>query len=466
MKSKWFLWMGIMTFPFCIKVKAQNSAKDIVSLRVVNVLSGGLRSTGFFWKNSNWIVTTLHSIGNSSDVELAYHDGVPHHASVIRVLKKADLVLLQSDENISNEKFQVQTFYLPAVDTRLFTVGYYLDHSGFQSIDLTVGLLEKTSREGDAGITNGNTLGDILDFQLQSAVARLGFPNLAAKIIFLSGQILHGYSGAPVVDRDGNLVGIADGGLENGAAGISWCVTSDYLSQLENSPDQFPSGNQQINILFAADIGKDLGVDVPLGEFNFKKIRTMSFRQIDLTAQYSSTESLGLRQLLTYFSNLNVPYADFRFDVYTEEHSGYTILVPAGRELTEENGDLTVRDAENNLAMVYHISTSENIQQSFWDYENSIMQGFGQGQGPSWVNYPAFSYPYPIKGKFARAQRLTYVNNGLQQQYVQTISDKGKYFTASSAFANHFLSTGTSTPDQINTWITFVLAAELTSFSN
>jgi hypothetical protein len=100
---------------------------------------------------------------------------------------------------------------------------------------------------------------------------------------------LHGFSGAPIVDFSGKLIGVADGGLENGAADISWCIHSIHIPLLETSTEPFPHINtSQINNLFAIEQYEDnQGIDnhVTLDRFKFKLTKTRSYSQLDFTGK-------------------------------------------------------------------------------------------------------------------------------------------------------------------------------------
>ena len=61
-------------------------------------------------------------------------------------------------------------------------------------------------------------------------------------MLHLSGPLQPGNSGAPVVDATGRVVGIGSGGLQQGAASISWAMRGFYLEQLLSSADSLPSG--------------------------------------------------------------------------------------------------------------------------------------------------------------------------------------------------------------------------------
>jgi len=66
-------------------------------------------------------------------------------------------------------------------------------------------------------------------------LARIGFPALDLHILYLEGSLLPGYSGSPVFDPNGRLVGVGDGVLEKGASYMSWIIPAKYLAELESS---------------------------------------------------------------------------------------------------------------------------------------------------------------------------------------------------------------------------------------
>lgn len=49
-------------------------------------------------------------------------------------------------------------------------------------------------------------------------------PNHLIQVINLQGNLLPGHSGAPVLDSNGHVLGVANGGLKGGFAGISWAI--------------------------------------------------------------------------------------------------------------------------------------------------------------------------------------------------------------------------------------------------
>ena len=217
--------------------------KDDIAKTIVRLRSGNKYSTAFFWKDGQSLVATLHGIADQSDTEVYLPiTGRWVKATPIRVLKGADLVMLKISRQTSEHFISNQYTERPSTDTRAFTVGYNGGNTTYQDRDFTVGLLQ------------GNRLQDLLPAPVERQIRNLGFPSLQTEIVYLKGQLLHGFSGAPVVDFEGKLVGVADGGLENGASGVSWCISASLLSQLENSGEAFPAiDTRQVNILFATE---------------------------------------------------------------------------------------------------------------------------------------------------------------------------------------------------------------------
>ncbi|WCT14711.1 S1 family peptidase [Mucilaginibacter jinjuensis] len=439
--------------------------KKNASQKIVRIISGDRYSTGFLWKKGNWIVATLHSIGDPDKVIVKYNNNAFKKAVIRKVLKSADLVLLETGENIAPYFFDNHDVPTPGIDTRLFTVGYYLDNQNYQDVDFEVGLLQANSG-------NTNILKDLLPPAVERSVEKLDFPSTNTQILFLKGHLLHGFSGAPVIDLNGNLLGIADGGLENGAANISWCIKKHYLNQLESSSESFPSGSSSATkILFAADYRNDDGIRISLGDFVFRKIKTSTFNELNTTAQYSNEEKTGLGAMYQYMSQFSSKINSMKFDIYSEIKSGYTILVPAGYNLQQKDGRLETTNNQYGFKMIYQISkiNTENLNQSFLSNQKFLMPEFEGGSGPVWYFNPQASYAKPIFTINNRVQRMVY-NSTKGPIIVQTIADKqsdatSTYFTASSAYSSYTL-TLQNTDAERDIWTVFMLSSYLTTFSN
>ena len=357
--------------------------KEDIAKSIVRVRSGSKYSTGFFWKNGTDIVTTLHSISNKNDIEVYVNDAIKwRDANVIRAYKNSDLVLLRISNYNSDHFINRQFFSQPVVDTKVFTIGYNSGNVNYQDRDFMVGLLQ-----------GNNQLKDLLPSSAEQEIIRLGFPSLQAEITYLKGQLLHGFSGSPVLDFEGKLVGVANGGLENGAAGISWCITAKSLVRLEQSNEGFPHINQNsVNVLFASESYESDEL-IHLNEFTFQKTKTRTFAQLDQTGNYSTYQEMGLYQLLGMFQMNGIQYNDFVYDIYTEQKSGATIVIPGGMELKKINGLLFAISDDGTKRIFIDIKRTFDVQQASVLFEQNIMTSTGIF---SWIQDPRLSFLQPL----------------------------------------------------------------------
>jgi hypothetical protein len=424
--------------------------KDEITKTIVRVQSGNKVSTGFFWRDGKTVVTTLHSLESTNNIEI----WVPKihswkDATLIKTFRDADLILLRISNYASNEYISEQYKSKPQTDLRCFTIGYYQGNPNYIDRDFTVGLFE------------GNTLSDFLPGPLRPEIEALGFPSLSAEIVYLKGNLLHGFSGAPILDFEGKLIGIADGGLENGAASISWCISAIYISNLENSVENVPELNsKRINTLFASEecTNKDSDHDYfVLDHYKFIKIKTRTFDQLDLTGKYSIADNLGLNQLVSGFSNFfNVK--SFTYDIYIEEISGATIALPSGLVLTNEDGMLVCGTEKIKLYLT--LVETNDIQQSSYNFEASLMPN----NATSWISDPNWSYPYPYPGpNNSLIRRKAYFGNFYTNYLFDALACKGHYFLGVAAMKNNQLIVS---QDDLQEWAQFAIGIQLSSFSN
>ncbi len=354
----------IILFSLIISVgPAYGEIKNDIAKAIVRVRSGSKYSTGFFWKNGTNIVTTLHSISKINDIEVYIHNSSKwYNANIIRIFKNGDLVLLKILD-CKSDYFINQTYSSkPIIDTKVFTVGYNSGNANYQDRDFSVGLIQ------------GNKIKDLLPSSAKLEIEKLGFPSLETEITYLKGQLLHGFSGSPIVDFEGKLVGIADGGLENGAAGISWCITVDSLNNLEQSKETFTDISQKaVDALFASEEVTS-NKSITLKGFTFNKVKTRTFAQLDKTGNYSE---MGLYQLLNAFQMGGIQYNEFTYDIYVEQKTGVTVAIPSGIELKGENGSFIASSDDGKNKIFIDISTAVNPQLSSLLFEENIKNSTG-----------------------------------------------------------------------------------------
>src|SRR5690606_30003903 len=156
----------------------------------------------------------------------------------------------------------------------------------------------------------------------------------------LDSPLLPGFSGAPIVDDYGDLVGIADGGLEEGASSISWGIKAEHLNSLLRSNESFPfnlsCGGVASKVSFSSEnLLEEMHVDfIGYKEFKFIKTKVRSIQEMMNTID----DPVGLQQLVNGYSMYyNTNYLEFKYDIYEDLYSGMTFCVPQGSELEVDN---------------------------------------------------------------------------------------------------------------------------------
>jgi hypothetical protein len=421
------------------------------------IKSGNKTSTGFFWGNGSTIVTTCHSLGPLNDVKIY----IPQindwrTATIEKSLKERDLLMLNVSGYTSQFYISNQYAYDVPVDTKAFTIGYNSGNTSYQDRDFTVGFFQ------------GGKLQNLLTNSAANEIGLLGFPSLDTEIVYLDGSLLHGFSGAPVVDNQGRLIGIADGGLENGAASISWCIHAKQLQSLQNSNVAIPNLNHQaIKTLFSGDDAYSNAATAEsfiINDHTFKKYRTRTFSQLNQTGNYSQFPELGLSQLLSMFTSSNIDYSQFEYDIYIEENTGATIVIPSGLTLAVDGSFLTASSSDGNYKILIEITETVNIQQASLDYENQIKATTNIF---NWYADYRLSFLQPlIRPDNVIINRRAYYAPGTSDYGFEALAGKKSVFLGLFVYLKNQFNPNTALFIDSSEAAKYNLAVQLTTFSN
>lgn len=183
--------------------------------------------SGFLWGDRGTVVTALHVVAGSPSIKLySRSEGTCLRASVARVLLRADLALLKVDGAFASQPL-VGASRPAARDDRVRVHGH---PEGIRNLD-----------ETELRVRNGSErLEDIVPEDVRRELRDFGMPATGLRVLNLEGSLLPGHSGGPVVDGQGRLVGIANGGLALGTVDRSWAVPSDELQALATSSEAEP----------------------------------------------------------------------------------------------------------------------------------------------------------------------------------------------------------------------------------
>ena len=438
----------------CLNSVVFAGVKEEISKTIVRVKSGNKYSTGFFYGNGNQIIATLHSIGNPYQIEVF----IPSEKSwcsvrLSRISKKSDLVLLNLSECTSANYLKTENITTSTIDTKVFTIGYYGSNDKYQDRDFTVGLIE------------GKRLKDLLEPSAEQEIRSLGFPSLDTEIVYLKGQLLHGFSGSPIVDYRGKLIGIADGGLENGAAGISWCITVSALNDLKTATDAFPrSSLKKVNTLFAEEISPSNAKTVSNGQFSFQLIKSRTFKELDATGNYTQYPEMGMYQIMQALDQEGIAYNNFSFDIYLEATTGATIALPKGMELKQENGLFYATTIDNQVVILIALYETYDVMQMSLEFENMLQAATGVY---TWQLDSRMSFLVPYyRPDNVVINRKSFFNYQPNRYLIEALAAKEfTFFGVATVFKESFDFNTYEFTDQ-DLAAQFVLALQLTTFTN
>jgi len=339
---------------------------DQVKPSVIRITCSTKAGTGFLWSNPDTAVTALHVVAGCDKIS-AYYESlkIMRPAKVVRVLRRADLVLLKISDAPAAQVLTVDP-KPPQLTDHLSTLGYPLQLENMNSSSLQL-------RYG------GKTLRDIVPESVARALSG-GSPSLDLEIESIEGHLLPGHSGAPIFNESRRVVAIADGGLENGAAALSWGIPAHFLNQLAAS-DEHPDTSVAATaashaVLFAAESEvRNLGETTCSGA-TLTKLRTATFAQL-----YKSVDDpAGLLQTI---QTIKVDPSNITFDVYQHLTSGATFVLPAGAELKQAaNGDCTAALPSGKVQLHIQLGVMGSpfeVQSKSQAFENAMVDGNARG---------------------------------------------------------------------------------------
>jgi hypothetical protein len=291
------------------------------------------------WKTSDQIVTSLHAIPTRHGITVECA-GAKKKAEVIKTLAKADLALLRLAGNggqFPESCVPITSFVAtkPESGSGLWTYGY---NSGARSGTSKYLIKGSASFETLQGLLNPSVLKQVKDF---------GIPDPDLDIYFVQGGAAPGYSGAPVVDKGKNLVGIVDGGLDRGLSDYNWLIPAANLDALLTSdtnelPDQLANGNLFSTITYDSDASRVIEYEHEGRKFSWVWTKTRSLAEIASTADAEE----GIDEFLDTYYPVGIEHLVDRlvFDIYQEKSSGILIAIPEGAGLIQnDRGELILK---------------------------------------------------------------------------------------------------------------------------
>ncbi len=374
--------------------------KIVYSCQSLNKAKTG---TGFVWKKKNQVVTALHLVTGDCSSENVYvylptntdfSQGRYYKAKIVKVLKTADLALLEVADLPSTLKPLTNQSNTITFKQTVYALGYPIALPSKRSIELKIPYNESKK------------LRDNLTSPLVEQLKQIGF-NSDIDVVHFQGPLLPGLSGAPIVNDQGNVIAIGNGGLQKGTIDISWGIPSARINELEISDELIvldPLHKKSNDLLFASEITfslQSLGenffqVEKLALEKNMIKTADLAFYKIDSKPfsqiRQSSDDQQGLLQLS---GNFRVNDKEYVFDIYKNFETGAVLVLPAGAKVRVMGTDIVSQSIDKRFTIrfsPFRLRKSYDITEELCTNSRTVMP---VDSGYFWIKDMQSSYTAP-----------------------------------------------------------------------
>jgi len=138
---------------------------------------------------------------------------------------KRDMALLWSDSLNSARAQGLEVRLKPSAS----------DYASLQLLGYPLGLFRQKPTI-DVKVTETTELGNLLPERIVPAIGERGSPSLDIKVLSIQSHLLPGHSGAPLLTKSGQVVGIGNGGLDLGRIEVGWAIPWSAIEWKTVSP--------------------------------------------------------------------------------------------------------------------------------------------------------------------------------------------------------------------------------------
>lgn len=420
--------------PLDVQVR-ERVALSVAQVRARGCPDGGRAATAFAYGAPGRFVTALHAVAGCASVALFLekHGGAVLTARVERVVSGADLALLSVEGSPAAPLPRATAE--PAVNDPLEAIGYYLAVPTMDNKPLRVTFGERR-------------LATMLPDAVRRELAQAAAIDLDLDVVRLDGHLLPGLSGAPLVDATGAVAAIGSGGLQSGAASVSFGVPATWLDALLRSTEPIEIAARPTPGLFAAaldaaapDPGPTSGPAPALDVLrcdglDFVEIGWRSFDDLAL----ATDDPVALQQILLTGGLGPQQTARFGFRVFAPLEGGGAVAVPDWMAVEADSFDGVCRASDDDGLLSVEFAGTEVAD--LWEVQavsTAFEDAFIARSGRFWEVDPDFTYGAPLSrfdGLIVR--RKTAVGADLFGQRAlafETLMTRGPIFTGAVALS-------------------------------
>lgn len=204
-------------------VMAQQSiaSPDVFKIEASDCLSGQAQAvrvqTGFHVQGDIGIITALHGVVGCQTISA--HSAIPGEDNIWNLqIAEADVDrdVAKLRSSIDSQENSVNTGFSISTDTS------NNQYDGLYMIGHPYGVYAQiTTQQITIGSTSSSQLQDLVPTKIIPSLAKRGSPNPKIEVISLEAHLVPGHSGAPVLNANGDLVGVGNGGLGDE---LSWII--------------------------------------------------------------------------------------------------------------------------------------------------------------------------------------------------------------------------------------------------
>ena len=185
--------------------------------------------SGFLWQDETHVVTAWHVVAGAKSIQVDSRfteHTLSNYAHITAASQKADLAILELNKSFyadgSGQRRRPLEFYSNEfqVEEHLWAFGAPL---AVKTPDQTM-VVSRSDNKGMKALRNQ------LNSDAENQILKLKFPSLDLPVLNLDGSLMLGHSGCAIVNAEGKVVGIGNGGLE---IGRGWAIPARYIFECE-----------------------------------------------------------------------------------------------------------------------------------------------------------------------------------------------------------------------------------------
>lgn len=340
---------------------------------------GTRAGSGFVWPEPGKIVTALHLVADCQTLTVEYVEaGVQRRAQATKSLRRADLALL-TVENPPSVQPLSKTATAQTQEV-LAAIGLPLNVRNWQET------------YGSRGL-NVNRLSDILNDSARREIENLGAPAIDLDVFRLTAVVKPGSSGGPIINAQGAVVGIVDGGLDGGASSLNWAVPAHLLQELAERGQSganvgLGAAAESVFAFSIPETGENaasVNQDLVCGGRSYFHLATRSLSEIVDSMETPGTldDPQGFAYVVTTLAE-NVPENDLAalsFNLFVDSETGATVAVPENMTLAEESGFCVASSNQGDIALIFQGQVFDpnytNVEFVSNQFVNTLSQGLG-----------------------------------------------------------------------------------------